>query len=100
MNTVLLRIFVLLYFQKNACEHIDQSPLMFGAAQCLGYRMEHGKATKEMCYPSDKTIIKDVSKVLKKTEITTVFVATDSKDLIKKMSKELENVSYGGKCVI
>ena len=65
---------------------------MFGAAQCLGYRMEHGKATKEMCYPSEDTIIRDVSKVLDETGITTVFVATDSKDLIKKMSKVIDKV--------
>ena len=70
--------------------------MMFGAAQCLGYRSEHGTATKEMCYPSDETIIRDVAAVLKETGIKTVFVATDSKDLIKKMSKAkpLKDVSY------
>ena len=87
---------MIIKLQKNACEHIEQSPLMFGAAQCLGYRNEHGTATREMCLPSDETIIRDVTAVLKETGIKTVFVATDSKDLIKKMSKvkALKDVSY------
>ena len=69
---------------------------MFGAAQCLGYRGEHGSATKEMCLPSDETIIRDVTAVLKETGIKIVFVATDSKDMIKKMSKvpDLKDVSF------
>ena len=67
--------------------------MMFGAAQCLGYRMEHGTGTKEMCYPSEETIIQDVAEVLDETGVKTVFVATDSKDLIKKMSKVFDKVS-------
>lgn len=79
---------------QNACEHIAESPMMFGAAQCLGYRMEHGTGTKEMCYPSEETIIQDVAEVLDETGVKTVFVATDSKDLIKKMSKVFDKVKF------
>ncbi|WAR22041.1 OFUT1-like protein [Mya arenaria] len=79
---------------ENACKHIKDSPLMFGAAQCLGYRMEHGKPSSEMCYPSEKTIARDVAKALKKSGIQFVYVATDSKDLIKNLSKKFKKVKF------
>jgi len=41
--------------------------MMFGAAQCLGFRMEHGRPTQEMCYQSENTIVRDLQKVLKET---------------------------------
>jgi len=47
--------------------------MMFGAAQCLGYRMERGKPSQEMCYQSEKIIARDVGKVIKDTGML-VFV--------------------------
>ena len=40
---------------------------MFAAQQCLGYRNEHGKASREMCYQSEETIFRDLGKALKET---------------------------------
>lgn len=49
--------------------------MMFGAAQCLGFRMEHGRPTAEMCYQSDDTIVRDLKKVLQDTgNIIQIFV--------------------------
>ncbi|KAL4219250.1 GDP-fucose protein O-fucosyltransferase [Mactra antiquata] len=79
---------------ENACNHIDDSPMMFGAAQCLGHRMEHGRPSKQMCYQSDKTILRDLTKVLKETGYKTVFIATDSQDLISKLSKKLKKITF------
>lgn len=46
---------------KNACEHARESDHnFFGSSQCLGYRLENGKMTPELCYPSEKTIIAQV----------------------------------------
>ena len=66
---------------------------MFAAPQCFGYRGEHGKPTQEMCLPSDDTIIKQVKKAVKKVGAKSVFIGTDSRDLIGKMSKATKNVS-------
>ncbi|XP_045193039.2 GDP-fucose protein O-fucosyltransferase 1-like isoform X2 [Mercenaria mercenaria] len=79
---------------ENACKHLDSSPNMFAAVQCLGYRNEHGKASQEMCYQSEKTIFRDLSKVLKSTGYSTVFIATDSKDLKSQLSKKFKKVKF------
>ncbi|KAL3871805.1 hypothetical protein ACJMK2_039777 [Sinanodonta woodiana] len=79
---------------QNACRHVKDSPLLFAAAQCLGYRNEHGRASMEMCYQSDETIIRDVKKQLDQSGITKVFIATDSKDLIGKLSSTFEEVKF------
>ena len=37
---------------SRACALVEGSPLLFAAAQCVGYHREHGSATKvqELCY--------------------------------------------------
>ncbi|XP_060591410.1 GDP-fucose protein O-fucosyltransferase 1-like [Ruditapes philippinarum] len=75
---------------ENACRHIDKSPNMFAAVQCLGY----GKASQEMCYQSEDTIVRDLGKLIKDTGCTAVFIATDSKDLKSKLSKKFEKVKF------
>jgi peptide-O-fucosyltransferase len=46
---------------KKACEHARESESnFFGSAQCLGYRLEHGAMSPELCYPSEKTIVGQV----------------------------------------
>ena len=67
--------------------------MMFAAPQCFGYRQEHGTPDKEMCYPSDDAIIKQVKKAVKKVGAKSVFIGTDSRDLIDKMSKVIKDVS-------
>jgi metal-sulfur cluster biosynthetic enzyme len=71
---------------------------MFAAPQCFGYRGEHGKPTQEMCYPPDDVIVKQVKKAVKKVKAKSVFVGTDSRDLIDKMSKVIKGVSIVIKC--
>jgi hypothetical protein len=34
---------------------------LFASAQCLGYNNEHGTLSYDLCYPSEKKIIKQVS---------------------------------------
>jgi len=66
---------------------------MFAAPQCFGYRGEHGKPTQEICYPPDDVIVKQVKKAVKKVKAKSVFIGTDSRDLIDKMSKVIKGVS-------
>lgn len=79
---------------ENACNHLKESPMMFAAPQCFGYRQERGTPSKEMCYPPDDIIVKQVKKAVKKTGAKSVFIGTDSRDLIDKMSKEMKNVKF------
>ncbi|XP_013394458.1 GDP-fucose protein O-fucosyltransferase 1 [Lingula anatina] len=77
---------------SNACNHASDSPRLFAAPQCLGYNNEYGKVTKELCFPSEKTIISQVKKVVKKHKLGAVFVATDNDPMVQKLKKSLEKL--------
>lgn len=84
---------------KRACEHIDDSPKLFSAAQCVGYRNEKGVATKDMCQPSKELIIKQIKQELKAyhTKYTTnpiksIFVATDNDAMISELNDGLRRL--------
>lgn len=75
----------------RACEHIQHSPNLFAAPQCLGYRNEFGSATMEMCYPSTKTIVKQLKRALRNVKgITSVFVASDSNHMLPDLREALK----------
>lgn len=80
---------------QNACEHAREAENnFFGSAQCLGYNLEHGKMTYELCYPSEKTIIGQIKKALKKGNYKFVYVAADSDHLMRKFEKTFKNVKF------
>jgi hypothetical protein len=54
--------------------------------------MEYGKLTDELCYQSQELILDQVVKTVKAMNAKSVFVATDSDDLIAIMSQELTEV--------
>ncbi|CAH2104709.1 unnamed protein product [Euphydryas editha] len=63
----------------KACQHVADSPKLFAAAQCVGYKNERGKLTSSMCLPQKSEIIKQVKRALKKhKDIKYIFVASDS----------------------
>lgn len=75
----------------RACEHIPNSPSLFAAPQCVGYRNENGKATKEMCLPSKETIIRQIKRVIKNLKtIKSVFVASDSNHMVSELTEALK----------
>lgn len=42
----------------------ENEPMNFFASpQCIGYRIDKGRLTREMCYPSDQTILTQVNLV-------------------------------------
>ncbi|CAF0970316.1 unnamed protein product [Brachionus calyciflorus] len=80
---------------KRACEHVKTSKSNFFASpQCLGYHQENGEMTEELCYPSEKTIFKQLDKVLKKYDAQYVFIATDAEDMLVKLSKKFKHVKF------
>lgn len=42
----------------KACQHVPDSPKLFSAPQCVGYKNEKGKLTPSMCLPNKGEIIK------------------------------------------
>ncbi|XP_042895208.1 GDP-fucose protein O-fucosyltransferase 1 [Parasteatoda tepidariorum] len=78
----------------RACEHIEHSPLLFAAPQCLGYRNELGKATPELCFPTKDIILQQLKKVVKAQKARSVFVASDSDHMIKDIEKALKVTAY------
>lgn len=86
----------------RACEHIPESPNLFAAPQCLGYRNERGKATAEMCLPSKELILRQLKRVIKSINnsanernhktILAVFVASDSNHMIEDLQASLKRM--------
>jgi len=81
-------------FQVRACTHVDHSPSLFAAPQCLGYRNEHGKATKEICLPSKETIIKQLKRSIRHSpqKFLSVFVASDNYHMVQELTDALKRM--------
>nr|CAG4647741.1 EOG090X02RM [Moina brachiata]SVE92902.1 EOG090X02RM [Moina brachiata] len=77
---------------ERACEHIEHSPNLFSAAQCLGYRNEKGVATQEMCIPSVETITKQLKQAVKEYQAKSVFVSSDHDHFIPMLTKALKRM--------
>lgn len=84
---------------QRACEHINDSPNLFSAAQCIGYRNEKGKATKEMCEPTKELIIKQIKQEIKAyhvkyptNPIKSIFVASDNDHMISELNEALKRL--------
>ncbi|XP_071537854.1 GDP-fucose protein O-fucosyltransferase 1 isoform X2 [Panulirus ornatus] len=76
----------------RACEHVQHSPNLFAAPQCLGYRNEHGVATAELCLPSENTIIKKLKRVIKSIGAKSIFVASDNDFMIERLTRALQKM--------
>ncbi|CAH1786153.1 unnamed protein product [Owenia fusiformis] len=77
---------------ERACEHVGMQKL-FASPQCLGYFNEYGKeVTKEMCFPSEKTVLAQIKKAAKTIKASSIFVATDDKPMLDKISKHLKSM--------
>lgn len=83
----------------RACEHIKDSPNLFSAAQCLGYRNEKGNATMNMCMQTKdivirqlKRLVKTIKEMYKQNEIKSIFVASDSNHLIYDLNEGLQRM--------
>ncbi|XP_076033993.1 O-fucosyltransferase 1 [Oratosquilla oratoria] len=77
---------------ERACEHVEHSPNLFAAPQCLGYRNEHGVSTKDLCLPPENLIIKQLKRVIKNIGAKSIFVASDSDHMIDKLNEALKRM--------
>lgn len=76
----------------KACEHVEHSPLLFAAPQCLGYKNEFGGATQELCFPTKDTILQQLRRVIKATKARSVFVASDDDHMITDIDKAFKDL--------
>ncbi|XP_075212850.1 O-fucosyltransferase 1 isoform X2 [Lycorma delicatula] len=82
----------------RACEHIEHSPNLFAAPQCLGYRNEYGPATREMCLPNRDLIIKQMKRVIRGLkDIKSIFVASDNNHMIGDLKSAFERMECSSK---
>ena len=64
--------------------------MLFAAAQCVGYRAEHGPATKSMCLPSKDEIVRQTRRAIKAVKAPWMYVATDNDDMKDYLGKTLK----------
>ncbi|GIX83405.1 GDP-fucose protein O-fucosyltransferase 1 [Caerostris extrusa] len=76
----------------RACEHIEYSPLLFAAPQCLGYQNELGQATPELCFPPKDIILEQLRKKVKAHKAKSIFVASDNDHMINDIEDELRDL--------
>ncbi|KAK0169831.1 hypothetical protein PV328_010469 [Microctonus aethiopoides] len=77
----------------RACEFISNSPNLFAAPQCLGYRNERGKPTIGMCLPTFDLILLHLKRVIRNgKDIKSVYVASDSNYMIDELTNVLSRL--------
>nr|SVE73444.1 EOG090X02RM [Daphnia atkinsoni] len=96
-NTLPIGSFVGIHLRNGvdwtrACEHLDHSPNLFSAPQCLGYRNELGIASQDMCFPSHEAIAKQVKLAVKENHAKSVFVSSDNDHLVPFLTKALKRM--------
>lgn len=78
---------------SRACEHVVNAPSLFASAQCLGYRNENGRASTELCLPSDEIIIRQLRRVVGQYKAKSIFVASDFNHMIDKLNTVFKKMS-------
>ncbi|XP_072936509.1 GDP-fucose protein O-fucosyltransferase 1 [Epargyreus clarus] len=77
---------------NKACQHVQDSPRLFSAPQCIGYKAERGPLTLSMCYPEKSVIIKQVKRAVKKfNNLMYVFIASDFNHMVEDLNNALRN---------
>ncbi|CAH1776158.1 unnamed protein product [Owenia fusiformis] len=73
----------------NACAHVEGGTKYMASPQCMGYQNTE-PLTKEICYPSEETILRQVKNAVLKTNAKHIFVATDKNPMIKELEQHLK----------
>lgn len=70
----------------TACQGLDNFGSRFMASpQCLGYNGEHGKLSRDLCYPPGKEIVRRAARAVRKLRAASLFVATADKPMLKEL---------------
>ncbi|XP_068694635.1 GDP-fucose protein O-fucosyltransferase 1-like [Montipora foliosa] len=78
---------------ERACEHVKDSSMnsFFASPQCIPAGSKR-KLTHEMCFPSHSEVLRKVKKVVNKTKVRRVFVATDNDPMTKELTGALKSL--------
>lgn len=97
IDTYLSRPFVGIHLRNDidwirVCEHINPSSStpLFSSEQCTGINNLKGQLTKEVCLPSKKTILEDLSKIVEEKNIKSIFVSSDKDHMIEELNDHLK----------
>jgi len=78
---------------SRACEHVVNAPTLFASAQCLGYTNENGRASTELCLPSEEIIIRQLRRKIGQFKAKSIFVASDSNHMIDRLNRAFKKIS-------
>jgi len=80
----------------RACEHANDKVYenFYASAQCLGYGMENGKMSNELCYPPDHSILEQLENAIKKFKPKYVFVMIEIEDILTKFEENHKEVKF------
>lgn len=77
---------------ERACEHTRQATgNLFSSAQCLGYRQQHGRLTRRLCYPDWSTVVRQLRNAARSIGARAVYVATDAPERLTELRNRLSN---------
>ncbi len=72
---------------RKMCHDKPQAPIKYASSQCTeGTDLQ---VTQEMCHPSEKQILRQVEEVVKETEATVIYVATDQYSFKKEIEEHM-----------
>lgn len=74
----------------RACEHLEASPLLFSAPQCVGYSGERGPLPPMACLPTAQVVTQQLVRVVRALRARSVFVATDNDAMLEQLDRALE----------
>ena len=77
---------------ERACEHVVHSSNLFASAQCLGYQNENGRASTELCLPSEEITSRQLRRILNQLKAKSIFVASDHDHMIEKFNKAFKKL--------
>ena len=77
---------------KNACDHVGAGvPSFMASPQCL--ENTNKLVTKDICFPNEDSILRKLRKIVKNTNLTKIYVATDQNPMIKQIENFLKKYS-------
>lgn len=73
----------------RVCEHVDPTRNLFASAQCLGEPIQDVPLSKEMCAPSEQTVLNQIVEVVGRSGAKSVFVSSDRDHMIPEINEAL-----------
>lgn len=73
----------------HACNHVQPHAHFFSSALCLGQNFEVAKPSKEICFPSNTTVLNQLKEIVEETGTQSVFVSSDNDHMLGQLGNFL-----------